>query len=270
MNAYRRSPAGNARMTLRDIHTKYRAGERLVMVTCYDYASARLLDGVVDMMLVGDSLANTMLGFETTLPVTIEQMIQCAASVRRGAPETLVIVDMPFLSYQVSPDEAIRNAGRLMKETGCEAVKIEGGVVVAPTVQKLVSSGIPVMGHIGLTPQSVHAFGGYRTQGRTEEDARRLKSDAEALADAGAFSIVLELVAPETACDITASVNVPTIGIGSGPGCSGQVQVFHDLLGLFPDKRFRHAKRYSEIGLAIREAVARYASEVRDGSFPEP
>ena len=222
------------------------------------------------MLLVGDSLANTMLGFDTTRPVTLEHMIHHAASVRRGTERSLVVVDMPFLSYQVNPDDALRNAGRMMKETGCEAVKLEGGVVIAPTVQKLVSAGIPVMGHIGLTPQSVHAFGGYRTQGRTEDAVRRLKTDAEALADAGAFAIVLELVTPRAAEDITASVNIPTIGIGSGPGCSGQVQVFHDLLGLFPEARLRHAKRYSEAGVAIRDAVSRYASDVRDGSFPEP
>ncbi len=257
-------------MTLRDIQSKYRAGERLTMLTCYDYASARLLDGLVDILLVGDSLANTMLGFDTTLPVTIEHMITYAASVRRGVQRSLVVVDMPFLSYQINPDDALRNAGRIMKETGCEAVKIEGGVAMAPTVEKLVAVGVPVMGHIGLTPQSVHALGGYRTQGRDEEAARRLKNDAEALADAGAFSIVLELVAPEAAAQITASLSIPTIGIGSGSGCSGQVQVLHDMLGMFPDRRFRHAKRYSETGEIIREAVAKYASDVREGRFPDP
>lgn len=256
-------------MTLRDIQEKHRRGEKLVMVTCYDYASALLLDATdVDMLLVGDSLANTMLGYDTTLPVTLEEMIHHASAVKRGVHRALTVVDMPFLSYQVSPEEALRNAGRMMKETGCEAVKLEGGQWVAPTIERLVRSGIPVMGHIGLTPQSVHALGGYRLQGRDEETARRLTEDAEALADAGAFSIVLELVTPDLASEITAAVKVPTIGIGSGPGCSGQVQVFHDLLGLFPERRYRHAKRYAEVGLCIREAVNAYVREVRSGEFP--
>ncbi len=256
-------------MTLRDIQEKHRRGEKLVMVTCYDYASALLLDATdVDMLLVGDSLANTMLGYDTTLPVTLEEMIHHASAVKRGVHRALTVVDMPFLSYQVSPEEALRNAGRMMKETGCEAVKLEGGQWVAPTIERLVRSGIPVMGHIGLTPQSVHALGGYRLQGRDEETARRLMVDAEALADAGAFSIVLELVTPDLASEITAAVKVPTIGIGSGPGCSGQVQVFHDLLGLFPERRYRHAKRYAEVGSCIREAVNAYVREVRSGEFP--
>lgn len=256
-------------MTLRDIQAKNSRGEKIVMVTCYDYASALLLDSAdVDILLVGDSLANTMLGYSTTLPVTLDEMIHHAAAVRRGAARAFTVVDMPFLSYQVSPEDALRNAGRIMKETGCEAVKLEGGRSVAPTIEKLVHAGIPVMGHIGLTPQSVHALGGYRTQGRDEDTARRLKEDADTLADAGAFSIVLELVEPDLARDITATVGVPTIGIGSGAGCSGQVQVLHDLLGLFPDRRFRHAKRYAELGLAIREAVNSYAEEVRSGKFP--
>jgi 3-methyl-2-oxobutanoate hydroxymethyltransferase len=256
-------------MTLRDIDGKYRQGEKLVMVTCYDYASALLLDACdVDMLLIGDSVANTMLGYETTLPVTLEDMIHHAAAVKRGVRRAFTVVDMPFLSYQTSPEDALRNAGRIMKETGCEAVKLEGGQWVAPTLQRLVQAGIPVMAHIGLTPQSVHALGGYRVQGRDEETARRLRSDAEALADAGAFSIVLELVKPAVASEITASVAVPTIGIGSGPGCSGQVQVLHDMLGMFPDVHLRHAKRYAEIGTAIRDAVNAYAKEVRTGAFP--
>ncbi|MBM3492699.1 MAG: 3-methyl-2-oxobutanoate hydroxymethyltransferase [Armatimonadetes bacterium] len=257
-------------MTLRDIHARYQRGEKLVMVTCYDYASALLLDAVdVDMLLVGDSLANTMLGFDTTLPVTMDQMIHHASAVRRGATRAFVVVDMPFMSYQISPEDALASAGRILKETGCEAVKIEGGEAMAPTVRKLVCAGVPVMGHIGLTPQSVHAFGGYRTQGRDEEAARRLKADAEALADAGAFAVVLELIAPNVAAEITSSTDIPTVGIGSGPSCSGQVQVLHDMLGLFPDRRYRHAKRYAEIGEAVREAVGRYADDVRSERFPE-
>lgn len=257
-------------MTLRDLHAKYHRGEKLVMVTCYDYASALLLDAAeVDMLLVGDSLGNTMLGFDTTLPVTLDDMVRHAAAVRRGAKQTFIVVDMPFLSYQVNAETALLNAGRILQATGCEAVKLEGGQQIAPTVQKLVASGIPVMGHIGLTPQSVHAFGGYRTQGRDEESARRLLADARSLEEAGAFSIVLELVTAEVADEITRSLAVPTIGIGSGPGCSGQVQVFHDLLGLFPDRRYRHARRYAEVGDAILQAVRQYAEDVRTGRFPQ-
>lgn len=256
-------------MTLRDIEAKYRQGEKLVMVTCYDYASALLLDACeIDMLLVGDSVANTMLGYETTLPVTLEDMIHHAAAVKRGVKRAFTVVDMPFLSYQTSPEDALRNAGRIMKETGCEAVKLEGGQWVALTIQRLVQAGMPVMAHIGLTPQSVHALGGYRVQGRDDETARSLRSDAKALADAGAFAIVLELVKPDLASDITGEVDVPTIGIGSGPGCSGQVQVLHDMLGMFPDVHLRHAKRYAEIGTAIRDAVNAYAKEVRAGAFP--
>lgn len=256
-------------MTLRDIQAKYRRNEKLVMVTCYDYASALLLDATdVDMLLVGDSVANTLLGYDTTLPVTLEEMIHHAAAVKRGVRRAFTVVDMPFLTYQVSAEEALRNAGRILKETGCEAVKLEGGHAFAATVARLVQAGIPVMGHIGLTPQSVHALGGYRTQGRDEESASRLVEDAQALEAAGAFAIVLELIAPQVAAQITASVHVPTIGIGSGPHCSGQVQVFHDLLGLFPERHFRHAKRYAEIGDAVKKAVNTYVEEVRAGRFP--
>lgn len=256
-------------MTLHDIRLKHQRGEKLVMLTCYDYASALLVAQTdVDMLLVGDSLGNTMLGYETTLPVTLADMIRHASAVKRGAPDVFTVVDMPFLSYQVSPKQALRNAGRILKETGCEAVKLEGGGWIAPTVTALTQAGIPVMGHIGLTPQSVHAVGGYRVQGKEKEAAERLLQDAEALVDAGVFSIVLELVTPEVASRITEALPVPTIGIGSGPGCSGQVQVFHDILGLFPDRRYRHARRYAEIGHAIQEAVRSYIREVREGAFP--
>jgi 3-methyl-2-oxobutanoate hydroxymethyltransferase len=257
-------------MTITDISTKHRQGDRLVMVTCYDYASALLVDAAgVDMVLVGDSVANTMLGHTTTIPVTLEEMIHHASAVRRGIREALVVVDMPFLSYQVSPEDAMRNAGEIAKRTGCEAVKIEGGQSVCAAVEKLVRAGIPVVGHIGVTPQSVHALGGYRTQGRDDETARRLRADADALEDAGAFAIVLELVASRVAQEITAAVEIPTIGIGSGPHCDGQVQVLHDLLGMFPDRRFRHARRYAEVGAVVRDAVAQYAADVRGGRFPE-
>lgn len=262
------SARGASEVTVRDLQTNARNGEKLVMVTCYDYPSALLLDATsVDILLVGDSLANTVLGYETTLPVTLDEMIHHARAVRRGTRRAFTVVDLPFLSYQVSPEDALRSAGRVMKETLCQSVKIEGGQSIAPTVERLVAAGIPVMGHIGLTPQSVHVLGGFRTQGRDDETARRLKNDAEALADAGAYAIVLELVKPELAKCITQSIDVPTIGIGSGPDCSGQVQVLHDMVGMFPDVRLRHAQRYAEVGDMIRDAAEKFAQDVRAGRF---
>lgn len=258
-----------ARRTLRDIQTHYRQGAILSMVTCYDFASAQLLDGCgIDMLLVGDSLGNTMLGFETTLPVTLEDMIRHGAAVRRGAPGAFIVVDMPYMTCQISHEEALRNAGRVMQETGCDAVKVEGGQAMAPTIRRLTDAGCPVMGHIGLTPQSIHALGGYRLQGKEDEAAERLMADAVAVQDAGAFSIVIELVEQRLSREITESLSIPTIGIGSGPGCSGQVQVLHDVLGLFPDRHLRHARRYAEVGETIRNAIRSYAEDVRTGRFP--
>lgn len=244
-------------------------GEKVAVVTCYDYPSALLVDRAgVDVVLVGDSLGNAVLGYETTVPVTMEEMLHHAKAVSRGIRRALVVVDLPFLSYQISPEEALRNAGRMMKEGGVQAVKLEGGKSVAPTVERLVAAGIPVMGHIGLTPQSVNQLGGYRIQGRSETDAQRLLDDAQALANAGAFAIVLELVPATLAGKISESITIPTIGIGAGPDCDGQVLVFHDLLGLYPEQEFRHNRRYAEIGCAIRDAVGRYVEEVRSGAFP--
>jgi len=208
-------------------------GERIVALTCYDALFARLLDASgVDVLLVGDSLNQVLAGASSTLSATLEQMIYHTTMVRRGAERALVVCDMPFLSYQISPEDAIKNCGRAMKETGCHAVKIEGGQPMAATVRRLVDVGIPVMGHIGLTPQSVHALGGYRVQGRDDATAERLKADAAALQDAGAFGVVLELVPAPLASQITKALTIPTIGIGAGPAWYGPVRVWHDMLGL--------------------------------------
>ncbi len=246
-------------------------GERIVVLTCYDALFARLLDDAgVDILLVGDSVNQVLAGAETTLSATLEQMIYHTKIVRRGAERAMVVCDMPFLSYQVSPAEAIRNAGRVMQETGCHAVKLEGGRPMAATVRALVDVGIPVMGHLGLTPQSVHALGGYRVQGRDEQTAERLKADAKALEDAGAFSVVLELVPAPLASQITKSLTIPTIGIGAGPACDGQVLVLPDMLGLNDRFAAKFVKRYAALAEDVREAVKLYAAEVREGRYPGP
>ena len=246
-------------------------GERIVCLTCYDALFARLLDeSGVDILLVGDSVNQVLAGGETTLSATLEQMIYHTRIVRRGASRALVVCDLPFLSYQISKEEAIKNAGRVMAETGCHAVKLEGGKPMAQTVRALVDVGIPVMGHLGLTPQSVHALGGYRVQGRDEKTAERLKEDAKALEDAGAFSIVLELVPAPLASQITKSLTIPTIGIGAGPACDGQVLVLHDMLGLNDKFAAKFVKRYAALAEDVREAVRLYAAEVREGRYPGP
>ena len=246
-------------------------GERIVCLTCYDALFARLLDeSGVDILLVGDSVNQVLAGAETTLSATLEQMIYHTRIVRRGTSRALVVCDLPFLSYQISREEAIKNAGRVMAETGCHAVKLEGGKPMAQTVRALVDVGIPVMGHLGLTPQSVHALGGYRVQGRDEKTAERLKEDAKALEDAGAFAIVLELVPAPLASQITKSLTIPTIGIGAGPACDGQVLVLHDMLGLNDKFAAKFVKRYAALAEDVREAVRLYAAEVREGRYPGP
>ncbi len=245
--------------------------ERIVVLTCYDALFARLLDeGGVDILLVGDSVNQVLAGAETTLSATLDQMIYHTKIVRRGAERALVVCDLPFLSYQVSPQDAIRNAGRVMQETGCHAVKLEGGQPMAATVRALVDVGIPVMGHLGLTPQSVHALGGYRVQGRDDTTAERIKGDAKALEDAGAFSIVLELIPAPLASQITKALTIPTIGIGAGPACDGQVLVLHDMLGLNDRFAAKFVKRYAALAADVREAVQLYAAEVREGRYPGP
>lgn len=257
------------RTTVPHLRRLKQRGDRIVMLTCYDYATALLIDGAgVDVVLVGDSVGTTVLGHETTIPVTMDDMVRHTRAVRRGLTRPLLVADLPFLSYQVGPEDALRNAGRLVQEGGAEAVKLEGGLAVVPAVERIVAAGIPVMGHLGLTPQSVHALGGYRVQGRDEASLERLLADAAALAEAGVFALVLELVHAETARQVTAAAPVPTIGIGSGPHCDGQVQVVHDILGLFPGQAFRHAARYAEVGELIQGCVTRYAADVRSGRFP--
>lgn len=244
------------------------AAEPIVMVTAYDVAGARLAEAAgVDVILIGDSLGMTVLGYTSTLPVTMDDMVRATAAVSRGADRTLVVADLPFMSYQASPEDAMRNAGRLLAEGGAHAVKLEGGEQVADLVEFLVGAGIPVMGHVGLTPQSVNVFGGYRVQGRDEESGLKLVEDCLALEAAGAFAVVLELVPAELAAIVTEELSIPTIGIGAGAGCDGQVQVFHDLLGL-GDFTPKHARRYAEAGAAITDAIAAYAADVRSGTFP--
>jgi 3-methyl-2-oxobutanoate hydroxymethyltransferase len=256
-------------MTVTDLLTMKAAGRRVVVLTCYDAVFARLLEQAgVDVLLVGDSLNQVIAGHETTLSTTLDQMIYHAAAVRRGSRRALVFVDLPFLTYQISVPEAIRNAGRVLQETGAHGVKLEGGSHMAQTVAALVERGIPVMGHLGLTPQSVHALGGYRVQGRDEKTAERLLDDARALEAAGACAIVLELIPAPLATRISKSLTVPTIGIGAGPGCDGQVLVLHDMLGLneqFAPKFLRH---FAKLGDSVREAVRAFATDVRDGKYP--
>jgi 3-methyl-2-oxobutanoate hydroxymethyltransferase len=258
-------------ITTRTLLEMKEKGERIVALTCYDALFARLLDASgVDVLLVGDSLNQVLAGSSSTLSATLEQMIYHTRMVRRGTDRALVVCDMPFLSYQVSPEDAIKNCGRAMKETGCHAVKLEGGQPMAATVRRLVDVGIPVMGHIGLTPQSVHALGGYRVQGRDDATAERLKGDAAALQDAGAFGVVLELLPGPLASQITKALTIPTIGIGAGPACDGQVLVLHDMLGLNDQFSAKFVKKYAALAEDVREAARVFAAEVREGRYPGP
>ncbi|MDQ3137563.1 MAG: 3-methyl-2-oxobutanoate hydroxymethyltransferase [Gemmatimonadota bacterium] len=263
---------GDARpLTVPDLVGMKAAGRRIVVLTCYDAAFARLLEAAdVDVLLVGDSLNQVLAGQETTLSATLEQMIYHAASVHRGSRRSLVFVDLPFLTYQVSVPEAIRNAGRVLQESGAHGVKLEGGQPMADTVRALVERGIPVLGHLGLTPQSVHALGGYRVQGRDVGSADRLLADARALEEAGACGVVLELLPSALARRISAALTIPTIGIGAGAGCDGQVLVLHDMLGLNEAFNPKFLHRYAELGEAVRTAVRAYAADVRDGRYPGP
>lgn len=257
------------RITITDLKAMKKRGEKIVMLTAYDYPSARLVEEAgVPIILVGDSLGMVVLGYDSTIPVTMDEMLHHVKAVVRGTSRAHIVADMPFMSYQASPQEALHNAGRMLKEGGAQSVKLEGGARVAETVRLLVESGIPVMGHLGLTPQSVHQFGGYKMQGKTPAAAVKLLNDALALQEAGAYAIVLETVPVQVARAITQRLSVPTIGIGAGPDCDGQVQVFHDLLGLFTDFVPKHARRYVEAGRAVVDAVREYAADVREGRFP--
>ena len=244
-------------------------GEKLSMLTAYDYSTAKLEDeSGINGILVGDSLGNVVLGYEDTVSVTMEDMIHHGAAVARGAKNALVVVDMPFMSYEVTVEEAVRNAGRLMKEGRAGAVKLEGGVRVAEQIRAIVKAGIPVMGHIGLTPQSINVFGGFKVQGKSEEAARALLADAKAVEEAGAFAVVIEAVPAALAQMITDAVSIPTIGIGAGAGCDGQILVYQDMLGMFSDFTPKFVKRYANVGEVMREAFVNYAAEVASGAFP--
>lgn len=257
------------RVTTRQISQMKRRSERIVMVTAYDALSAGAAERAgIPMVLVGDSLGQVVLGYDSTVPVSMDDMVSHTAAVARCAPSPLIVADLPFLSYQVSEELALTNAARLLQEGGAQAVKLEGGVPVAPTVKRLTNSGIAVMGHVGFTPQSVNQLGGYRVQGRTEDAAAQILEGALALEEAGAFAVVLELMPTEVAATVTERLTVPTIGIGAGPECDGQVQVFHDLVGLLPDFRPKHAGRYGDLASVIDAALLSYADDVRGNKFP--
>lgn len=263
--------AERAKVTVRTLQAKRDRAEPITMLTAYDFPTARIVDQAgVDSILVGDSLAMVVLGHENTLSVTMDEMLHHAKAVRRGARAALLIGDLPFMSYQASVEDAVRNAGRFVQEAGMEAVKLEGGRAVVPQVQAILRAGIPVLGHVGLTPQSVHVLGGWRVQGRTADAAVRLLDEARALEDAGCFAIVLESVPDRLASYVTEQLAIPTIGIGAGAGTSGQVLVLHDLAGLFDRFTPKFAKRYAQLGPALAEAVGAYRDDVIDHAFPAP
>lgn len=261
----------SGRLTTLDVVGMKEKRERIAALTAYDYTSAQMIDAAgVPLILVGDTLGMVVQGEETTLPVTLDQIVYHSKAVARGARRALVVGDMPFMTYQISPEDALRNATRLMQEAGVGAVKLEGGADVAPTIERLVKAGIPVCGHLGFTPQSTHTLGGPRLQGRTATDALELIADAQALEAAGVFGIVLELVPASLAGEITQRVHVPTIGIGSGPACDGEIQVFHDLFGLYTDFQPRHTRRYLNMAEQISAAARQYKDDVAACVFPGP
>ena len=258
-------------VTVRDIRAYKERGERFVMLTAYDALSARLLEEAgIPLILVGDTLGMVMLGHDSTVPVTMEEMLHHTKAVRRGTTNCFVVGDLPFMSYQTSLDEGMRNAGRFLKEAGANAVKLEGGGRTTELVARLTEAGIPVMGHLGLTPQSVNQLSGYRVQGRSDEQAHRIVQDAKDLEAAGAFAVVLEAVPSALAAEVTRSLEVPTIGIGAGPDCDGQVLVWHDFLGITQGKAPKFVKRYASLADEIKRAAADFASEVAEGTYPGP
>jgi 3-methyl-2-oxobutanoate hydroxymethyltransferase len=257
------------RVTISQIKEMKQKGEKIVMLTAYDYVAAKIVDEVgVPLILVGDTLGMVVLGYDSTIPVTLEVMLHHSKAVVRGTKNALVVGDMPFMTYQINTEEAIRNAGRFLQEAGCRAVKLEGGVTVAEKVRKIVDCGIPVMGHIGLTPQSINQIGGHKIQGKTPEAAKRLLDDAIALEQAGAFAVVLETVPTLLATLITKKISIPTIGIGAGAGCDGQVQVINDLLGSYTDFVPKHAKQYAKLADIMSSAIKEYYNDVKSGAFP--
>ena len=257
------------RVTLPQLHTWHHAGRKLVMVTAYDAVTARIADAAgVDIILVGDSVGNVCLGFENTLPVSMAMMNHHLEAVARTQPTALLVVDLPYLSFHVSPEDTIRNAGGFVQR-GAQAVKLEGGAKRLPMIHALIDAEIPVMGHLGLTPQSVNPMGGFKVQGRHKADAQRLVEDAQRLQDAGCFSLVLEGIPADLAAQVTETVQIPTIGIGAGPRCSGQVLVFHDVLGLLPGSSPKFVRRYAQGFEELRNALGRWAGDVREGGFPD-
>jgi len=257
------------RVTVNQIKEMKQKGEKITMLTAYDYSTAKIVDEVgIPLILVGDSLGNVVLGYGSTIPVTMDDMLHHTKAVVRGTKQAMVIGDMPFMTYHISVEDALRNAARFIQEAGAQAVKLEGGVTVAEKVKRIVECGIPVMGHIGLTAQSIHQFGGHRVQGKTPEAAAKVLEDAVALEEAGAFAIVLETIPAQLAKIITEKVGIPTIGIGAGIHCDGQVLVINDLLGSFTDFVPKHAKQYAKLTDIIRNAVTQYHNEVKAGAFP--
>jgi len=265
------SPKQAARVNIATIGRMFADGERIAMLTAYDYPTARILDDAgIPMLLVGDSLGQVMLGYDSTVRVTMAEMLHHTKAVVRGTNHALVVADMPFLSYGVTPEASLENAGQLMREGGAGAVKLEGGERSARTIETIVRAGIPVMSHIGLTPQSIHQLGGHKVQGKTREAGRRLMADALAIQEAGAFAVVLELVPEQLAAAITERLRIPTIGIGAGAGCAGQVQVVTDLLGMSADFTPKHARHYAELYRVIKAAAESYRDDVKAGTFPGP
>lgn len=257
----------NTAHTFREAKAK---GEKLAMLTAYDYSTAKLQDEAgINGILVGDSLGNVVLGYEDTISVTMEDMIHHGAAVARGAKDALVVIDMPFMSYQTSVYDALVNAGRLMKEGRANAVKLEGGTEISPQIKAITDAGIPVMAHIGLTPQHINAFGGFKVQGKSEAAAQKLIEDAKAVEEAGAFAVVLECVPAKLAAMVTEKVGIPTIGIGAGAGCDGQILVYQDMLGMFSDFTPKFVKRYAEAGQVMKGAFAEYIREVQEGQYPK-
>ncbi len=257
------------RLNINNISEMYKNGEKISAITAYDFTFASLADSVgFPIILVGDSLGQVALGYDSTVPVTMSDMLIHVKSVVRGAKKSLIIADMPFMSYQSDISDAISNAGRLIKEGGAQSVKLEGGANIANTVAKIVDCGIPVMGHIGLTPQSVNQLGGYKVQGKSEKEKEKLIADAKAIESAGAYSIVLELIKSDLAEEITKEISIPTIGIGSGPNCSGQIQVIHDVLGLSLGESYKHSRQYLDLRKSVPEALKQYLKDSNSGDFP--
>ena len=257
------------RLNINNISEMYKNGEKISAITAYDFTFGSLADSVgFPIILVGDSLGQVALGYDSTVPVTMSDMLIHVKSVVRGSKRALIIADMPFMSYQSDISDAISNAGRLIKEGGAQSVKLEGGVKIANTVAKIVDCGIPVMGHIGLTPQSVNQLGGYKVQGKSEKEKEKLIADAKAIESAGAYSIVLELIKSDLAEEITKEISIPTIGIGSGPNCSGQIQVIHDVLGLSLGESYKHSRQYLDLRKSVPEALRQYLEDSNSGDFP--